>query len=477
MHTLLLHASGAIVRLVRVLSCENYWREYEAAYGNTQSPNRDWKVYVNCEQWYERLLSDLKFKRFPKMTLDECSKGVWRVNNFNSENYQALHTYLLKQIKLYNDDEPVVSVMERLKEDSFDPVDNIIDEHGILQGFAFSKIVYRDEGWVIPSWSEWKGMIYRVLTHMEWKYGICFYEKIPITSEASDMSIVLCDKTGNIHINQETILLEYIPEFLYKLYECIAPDQETFMEFLKQLYVSKGFVFYATTCIEGTSENTVVGVESSCGLAYAFLENEKRGMHTSCIWESVGPDIISETKPKVDQKLYVYQSVIDHTKCLCWTEPMQDLVDFKLITKPICETEFGFELFNKLNECTFDRFEMIYSDLESLKNTICALKLTPSSYKNDKQYIYTQRYVNYCKDNTAETQANTVIASLFEILQKCIPENNINRNRIGQDLIVLGVQKTRKSRGFVYGLREPDPSILPLIMSENLPLLKIDSSM
>jgi hypothetical protein len=468
MHTLALHATGNVVRLICVSSSENYWREYEAAYGDIESSFRDWKVYVNCEQWYERLLSDLKFKRFPTMTLDECAKGVWRVSELNSEKCQALHTYLLKQIKLYNDDEPVISIMERFNDNSFEPVENLMDEHGVLQGFAFPKRVHRD-GWVIPSWAEWRGMIYRILTHLEWKYGIRFYDKLSRIIEPSNIGIVGCEKTGNIHINKDTIPLEQIPEFLYTFYECIAPERMTFKKLLERLYQSKGFSLYATTCIQGTSEDTVVGIESPSTLAYAFLENETYAAPSSCVWAPVAPKNIPESKPIIDHKLYVYKSIIDPTKCLCWIEPMRDLVDFKLVIEPICETELGFELFNKLNECRFENFKMICADLKNFIETLDALKpSTPTSHKNDHQYIYTQRYVDHCKDNTAETNANTVIASVLSFLQSCISENDINRNRIGQDLIEMGVRKTRKARGFVYGLREPDASYLALL--KHLPI-------
>lgn len=464
MHTLALHATGNIVRLVRVSSCENYWREYEAAYGTDNASNRYWKVYVNCEHWYERLLSDLKFKRFVTMTLDEYSKGIWRVAELNTEKCTVLHAYLLKQIQLYNDDEPPKTLLDGLKETAFVPVENVIDEHGALKGFTFPKGTHQDDGWVVPSWSEWRGMVYRILTHLEWKYGIFFYDKLLEYRDPSEMRIVLCDQTGNIHINQGTILVEEIPVCLYKLYECVIPESEkmTLKDVLKELYQSKGFGQYATTCIQGITDETVVGIESSSALGYAFLDNEAPA--TPCVWAPVASKTVMESKPVVDQTLYVYQSLIDPTKCLCWTEPMRDLVDFKLVIKPVCETEFGLEIFNKLNECRFENFKMICSDLKNFIETLDALTPPPpAARKYDKQHIYTQRYVDHCKDSTAETNANMAIASVLGFLQSCISENDINRNRIGQDLIEMGVRKTRKARGFVYGLREPDASMLSLM--------------
>jgi hypothetical protein len=74
---------------------------------------------------------------------------------------------------------------------------------------------------------------------------------------------------------------------------------------------------------------------------------------------------------------------------------------------------------------------------------------TPS----DAQKKHTETFVKLHKDNSFETDASVVVERVRSYLSDKL--ECVNMNRIGQDLVDLGVKKTRKSRGFVYNMRAP----------------------
>lgn len=90
----------------------------------------------------------------------------------------------------------------------------------------------------------------------------------------------------------------------------------------------------------------------------------------------------------------------------------------------------------------------------------------------DRQYMATKDYVKLYKSDKDETIASTALEHVYNFLQstKRLPE--INKNRIGSDLVDLGVKKTRKTRGYVYGLEDvsrvvgPNDALAPLKESD-----------
>jgi hypothetical protein len=451
MYTLLLHASGDIVRLVRVSSGENYRREFAAASGDPG--DHFWKVYVNSEQWWERLLNDIKFKRFSKMTLKECAKGVWRVPGITAENLHELHMFILTRIMSYNADEPDLSWLDILAEGEYVPVEELCNESGAyalqFTGAARAEGKYmpvdelcNESGAVVPSWAEWRGLIYHIAARLD-----ILGEDI---TEKHAVGLSRCEFTGNFVLDSNIIPLRHMRSLLQELFQPFSPTH-----IIKQVQVSKGFGKYATSKQMSSSE--VVGLLSDCSMGYAFLDET---FSEPCIWEAVAPP------PPVASPAalrYIYQSIFDQSKILCLAKPLRDVVDFKLVKEVTCETAFGQELFEKL--------EVLYNqDLrKDIKNVLETLDVLlpgpPKQGKNDQQYAHTKTYVDVYKDNGIETMAHVVVASVNSFLRSHMSESEININRIGQDLVDLGVRKTRKARGFVYGMQ------VPSIECDHLPVI------
>ncbi len=87
--------------------------------------------------------------------------------------------------------------------------------------------------------------------------------------------------------------------------------------------------------------------------------------------------------------------------------------------------------------------------------------------KNSKQTHYTSQYVNQFKDDTIETIASQVNANVNEYLSHFLPEQNININQIGKDLVSLNVKKNRKSAGYFYGIKKPNQTELLELVNKN----------
>lgn len=68
------------------------------------------------------------------------------------------------------------------------------------------------------------------------------------------------------------------------------------------------------------------------------------------------------------------------------------------------------------------------------------------------QLSETKKYVEMYKNDVIETLASLVIDNIYSYLSKSGTLKHINRNRISQDLVTLGVRKTRKAKGYVYGI-------------------------
>jgi len=71
----------------------------------------------------------------------------------------------------------------------------------------------------------------------------------------------------------------------------------------------------------------------------------------------------------------------------------------------------------------------------------------------DRQYELTKEFVNQYKSDKGEMSATIAVENVYGYLVLGRVQD-INKNRIGSDLVDLGVKKTRKSKGYVYGLND-----------------------
>ena len=107
-----------------------------------------------------------------------------------------------------------------------------------------------------------------------------------------------------------------------------------------------------------------------------------------------------------------------------------------------------------------------------LDNTTCDDSIETDNVNNDKlsnnQKKLTNFYVQSHKNDKAETLASTVIDNVYNYLLPLQSVNEtINKNQIGKDLVDLGVKKTRKSKGYVYGIDDSSHSNIKNVVTIN----------
>jgi len=107
-------------------------------------------------------------------------------------------------------------------------------------------------------------------------------------------------------------------------------------------------------------------------------------------------------------------------------------------------------LINELKELISILDNVNFEDAEGDDKTVLKQPL-----ETNIQRLLTDGYVKSYKNDKAETVASTVIENIYNFLTPLKPiDEQINRNQIGRDLVDLGVKKTRKAKGFVYGIED-----------------------
>ena len=153
-------------------------------------------------------------------------------------------------------------------------------------------------------------------------------------------------------------------------------------------------------------------------------------------------------------KYHVYQNKILDTRSLCET-PYEFLNEMSLVTGVELETEIAKNLIKSLFDSLNDK--AFLSDFARLVTFVEAMTVRKAKGgKIDTQRFHTEKYVEKYKDDNAEMLASIALDKAYQYLfeKMDIGKDSINRNRIGQDLVFLGVKKVRKSQGYFYGLRE-----------------------
>lgn len=154
---------------------------------------------------------------------------------------------------------------------------------------------------------------------------------------------------------------------------------------------------------------------------------------------------------------------IDNTVIIS-EEPFSTLSEFNRIAE--IENEFAgvVELLKSvtINDQFVDELENVVTNLRSFfPGHTCADVDAKDMPKNQREL--TENYVRTYKDDNVETVASQVISDVAKYLISvgCMKEQDINKTQIPQDLLQFGVQKTRKSKGFVYGIHEFKPASMP----------------
>jgi len=105
------------------------------------------------------------------------------------------------------------------------------------------------------------------------------------------------------------------------------------------------------------------------------------------------------------------------------------------------------KLINYINTNSFT-----LDDINELNDFVGQFIKKPVAQETNEHLALTKIYVDKNKNDQKETLASVVVDNVKSYLSENIPI--VNQNQIGQDLVELGVKKTRKAKGFVYGIQD-----------------------
>lgn len=166
---------------------------------------------------------------------------------------------------------------------------------------------------------------------------------------------------------------------------------------------------------------------------------------------------------KTYEHIFYKNSITHHI--VCREKPIQFLNELQNIKILSFKTPVGSSLVkaidvNSVNQDTIsalrslaDFYSQLISPIEGEAEKREEEERIPMCPEVNPQLLATKAYVDKYKNDLAETLASTVIDNVSSYLSTQFLKD-INKTQISKDLINLGVKKTRKAKGFVYGIED-----------------------
>ena len=178
---------------------------------------------------------------------------------------------------------------------------------------------------------------------------------------------------------------------------------------------------------------------------------------------------VPSKEPSQKEKLYnLYVNVITKEMKLYACE-YKLLRELKLVSDVKLHTEMAYAFLERV--CANIEMDNLLEDVMEIGRVLDKMPVgltrtetsgaIPGGGRDVLQKYHTKSYVEKHKDDTAELAATVAIRNVNSYLEGVMEKSKINSNRIGQDLVELGVKKVRRSRGFFYGLTDANASVNP----------------
>lgn len=504
------------VRVIPISHLQNFFNELETIYNIKQSiSDENIFIFYNCGDLYERLVNDLKFKKFKNTLFKEVCSSIWSLDESNSENKtwftETLKPWIKTRLNTYIDDmdeEPYTNYIKtELKKFNWD----FTTEEYVSISTTDDKLVYNLKQMEVTKNGEMVLTLKHIMTllalYSSDNYGIILHKARP---DLSEIIYSLQDKVLDEPESEELKLviseMDYMRGIIINKDKLSNSDIGSILEYLN---INNENLFQFVMSHEFSKlQKDVLDVHAS----YIPLESNFFGQKYSPIndfelnkcdgdLECFGRTFYMNNDP-IDNKL-AYSKLVDSNPVdnkLVDNKPIiskannkqqnkQQVVFYKNLLNNIINV---FE--NNLIICTLKEFEKVStfsyeSDMtkqvvDIINQKIITKKFIEELFElvklfnvdelveeepvletkvvKDVQHIMTKVYVDRYKNDSAETLASIVTDNVFNYLKdSCLHENYINKNKIGQDLVDLGVKKTRKAKGFVYGI--DDSTKLPYV--------------
>ena len=448
--------SKKYIRILALNKVESYRKELALAYDACDDTNI--RIFYNCGDMCQRLISDLGYKKFKGTTLKETCAGLWCIETCTKDEWftQIYVEWIQKKLRSY--------------------IEDTEDTEGTEGTEGTQSLLYYT---IIPEEIQWKEV--STLNHAE----IVFDEQ---TTRY---------KVLNYELHNDKIVLtkDHILSLIYKFvknnYSFIASLSLSNIHI--PINIDKTSLIYGC-CIDKDllCSNELLYLFSMIGINEQMLERVIKSKTYLDIFET---ELFTNISKSESNPYYTWYSYIDDTcedTCENTSENAFNFVQFpsaalkksvtvdqsteKIIYKNVLNDEIV--LFDKklihlielANVSSFNYTTPLTSKIvESINKTIITQEFinelkqlvaifdTPSTDKVlPTQKDLTQIYVDKYKNDAIETLASTVIDNVNQYLDGKI--TNINKNQIGKDLSEMGVKKNRKARGYVYGIEDTKQS-------------------
>lgn len=472
---------GTYIRIIKADSKASYINELQRAYGKQDTIQHDIHLHVlyNAADLYDRLLQDVKFKKFKGVqSLDPLCEGIWCLDPgpdtpSTSTWYEDTYIQWIKnKLQSYIDD---------MDEDyfAFDP--KTIDWRNIdvctLTTFTketFTYYINKYERSDNPSSSSILLTKDHILS-LTLQYLKCSFEESnsendPIqhaTPPSPDPQLVITDCTSlrGVFINKPTLT----PSEVYILLQHIGYPYE----FLKKVSNSSQYKDYLSKHMLLNRLTTDIPIFKSY---YSFYD-ENKYMFTSSTNDLQIPTLSSNTenlppvqlapqspsppqhhnmlfKNIVNNNIHAFETDFTYLKEFDKLSPCVFKTTFvnDIIRSFLNKSSITCDIIDELAELV-DIFKKIVPYHQDQKDLSAQQDEPPKQDIHNSQYFFTKFYVDLYKNDNCETLAIKAIDNVYKFLD-VHNVTNINKNQIGKDLVDLCVKKIRKAKGFVYGIED-----------------------
>lgn len=445
------------IRIAVAAKTDDYFKELKIAYDQDASSTDD-NVHViyNCGDMYERLLHDIKYKKFKDVELEYVCNDMSLAlvkSGINDEWFKDVYVqWIESKIAFYFAD---------MDEDTYlQPDPEAIDWTAI-----------QDAEYVVPQVTA--GEKCYLLKH----YEVSHDGKIVLSREHVLAAIITresgriipsvdenLDLTAGVHssIHRRSIYIDKdaltSTDLTSLIYSCFPPE-----------FVIKAITSTSIRCIINACETeSLVPYEWNVHQKwYSFIENDAI-MLTSCSLSEVyelpycspitqrKTHLQNETEPdSASVNTVIYRNIVNGVMYTLASE-LKHLKEFTKLSDFAYRTN---EMSNVLASLQHSKIPIDF--LDELKRFISILEddehiEDPAALQRELTAVYVDQH----KNDNLSTVANVVVENIYKYLVTMMKDPSVvNKNQIGKDLVDLGVKKSRRAKGYVYGIE--DTSVMP----------------
>ena len=506
-----------ILRIVKIQYTTDFITEATDVYPGVDCSN--YIVFHNTAKWFERITTDIGYKNFKKVKLVNIHPGLWVIESNDLKEFTDVKNWFTmnieqyirtKLISYYEDEDSEKNIIDTIieyAETNFHTMDDCLHHIDIQADFIHIK---RPEiltpNVYILSIAELCSIIY-ITFYLEYnfdnlynKYKILHVnieDELDIPSIQPKLEFNTCEFTGNITVNKTHFHIKELVLYIIKTLDITSSEYlkikshatfksivETSTDIIPFSYADNDnyfwsgtprFISYDPIIDLVTEEETIKNKNYKKEHEYSIMYFDIAELHTSIttqkveslkIEKEINTATLSHQSPNL---LYMNSISKEMKRCVKNIVYHNEMTFINALTM---KTDIGKHIGDIIPHINHDNVVDIISDINSILKTLQTLYVPhvqiQSKTNEDSQLYYTRKYVEKYKNEDKETLASQVIDRIIYFISKHMDPKDINMNQIGRDLVELGVKKTRKTKGFVYGIEHPSFKDIDTKLGDNV---------